>query len=261
MFYKWTEGNEPLLAVAVHNGHELRHEVDQIIALEKEIRFREEDPYTGMLTTVTQNQLVVYRSRFEVDLNRPRENAVYILPKDSWDLKVWKGSISDEIITRSLKSYDRFYAHIHKICTCLEKTFGRFVVLDLHSYNHRRQGPEAPPADPEQNPDVNIGTGTMNRDKWANLVDRFTHDLRSFDYLGRSLDVRENVKFKGGQLVRYIHASFPNSGCALAVEFKKFFMDEWTGRVDDRQLRAMREALLSTLPGIVEELNRTGSKD
>ncbi|MCJ7582926.1 MAG: N-formylglutamate amidohydrolase [Candidatus Aminicenantes bacterium] len=261
MFYKWTEGHEPLLAVAVHNGHELRQEVDQIIALEDESRLREEDPYTGMLTTVAQNQLVVYRSRFEVDLNRPREKAIYISSEDAWDLKVWKEPISDEIITRSLKEYDRFYARLHKICSRLEKTFGRFAVLDLHSYNHRRQGPEVPPEDQEQNPDVNIGTGTLNRDQWTNLVDRFTLDLRAFNYLGRSLDVRENVKFKGGHLVRYIHDSFPNSGCALAVEFKKFFMDEWTGKVDDRQLRTLREALLSTLPGIVEELSRTGSKD
>ena len=41
------------------------------------------------------------------------------------------------------------------------------VVFDLHTYNHRRNGPDGPPADPAGNPQVNIGTGTMNRDRWA----------------------------------------------------------------------------------------------
>ena len=248
------------MAAAIHNGHELRHEVAKRMALNEEGRFREEDPYTGTLTTIAKNQLVVYRSRFEVDLNRPREKAVYVLPEDAWGLEVWKEPPMDGLVTRSLEEYDRFYSHVHEVCTRMEKAFGRFVVLDLHSYNHRRQGPEALRADPDENPEVNIGTGTMNRVKWSNLVDRFIHDLRTFDYLGRSLDVRENVKFRGGQLVRYIHDNFPESGCALAVEFKKFFMDEWTGTADGRQLRAMREALRSTVHGIIEEVNIIGPK-
>lgn len=49
----------------------------------------------------------------------------------------------------------------------LGEEYGRFLVLDLHSYNHRRAGPNAPPADPERNPEVNIGTGTMDRGRWA----------------------------------------------------------------------------------------------
>jgi N-formylglutamate deformylase len=260
MFHKSIEGNQPLIATAIHNGNELRDEVALITALDEENRFREEDPYTGTLTTIAQNQLVVYRSRFEVDLNRPREKAVYLVPEDAWGFDVWKEPPTDGLVTRSLQEYDGFYSHVHQICTRMEKTFGRFVVLDLHSYNHRRQGADAPPADPDENPEVNIGTGTMNREKWANLVDRFIHDLQAFDYFGRSLDVRENVKFRGGQFVRYIHETFPESGCAIAVEFKKYFMDEWTGMVDHEQLNAMKEALRSTLPGIMAELNTFGSK-
>jgi hypothetical protein len=211
------------------------------------------------LTPIVQNQLVVYRSRFEVDLNRPREKAIYLTPEDAWDFNVWKEPPSGGLIARSLQNYDTFYSHVHQICTRMEKTYGRFVVLDLHSYNHRRLGAEASPANPDENPEVNIGTGTMNRQKWAGVVDRFIHDLRGFDYFGRSLDVRENVKFRGGQLVRYIHEQFPGSGCALAIEFKKFFMDEWTGTVDDGQLDTLRQALRSTVPGLMEELNTFGS--
>jgi len=259
MFYEAAEGSQPLIAAAIHNGHELRDEVVRLTGLDDQDRLREEDPYTGSWVTIAQNRLVVYRSRFEVDINRPRENAVYRTPDDAWGLDVWKKKPTDELMARSLEEYDGLYLKVHQMCSRLKKEFGRFAVLDLHSYNHRRLGSEAPPSDPAENPEVNIGTGTMDRRKWGNLVDRFICDLRAFDYLGRSLDVRENVKFRGGQLVRYIHEAFPESGCAIAVEFKKFFMDEWTGMADHQQLEAIQEALRSTVPGIMCELKAAGA--
>lgn len=54
-----------------------------------------------------------------------------------------------------------------------EQAFGRFVVYDLHSYNHRRDGPDRPAGAPEDNPDVNLGTGSMARDRWAPVGDAF----------------------------------------------------------------------------------------
>lgn len=256
MLYRLVEGDGQILAAAIHNGHELREEVADVMALDDGARFREEDPYTGTWTTIAANRITVYRSRFEVDLNRPREKAVYRKPEDAWGLAVWKKPLSKALIARSIALYDGFYARLHRLCSALEKEYGSFVVLDLHSYNHCRQGPQGAPADPGGNPEVNIGTGTMHRERWASLVDRFIRDLGEFDFLGRHLDVRENVKFRGGQLSRYIHDHFPNSGCALAIEFKKFFMDEWTGTVDGEQLREIREALRSTVPGILEELKK-----
>jgi hypothetical protein len=128
------------------------------------------------------------------------------------------------------------------------------VVFDLHTYNHRRDGSDGPPADPEQNPEVNLGTGTMDRDQWAGLVDRFMADLSAVDFMGRQLDVRENVKFRGGNFARWIHETFPESGCALSIEFKKCFMDEWTGQPYPNQLDAIQQALVATVPGVLDEL-------
>jgi hypothetical protein len=103
---------------------------------------------------------------------------------------------------------------------------------------------------------VNIGTGTMDRALWAPLVERFIADLRAFDFMGRHLDVRENVKFRGGYFPRWTHETFPATGCAIAIEFKKFFMDEWTGEPDHAQVEAIRLALQSTVPGVLEELEK-----
>jgi N-formylglutamate amidohydrolase len=248
------EGESPLVATAIHTGHEIRHEVAERLVLHESDRLREEDPFTGNLTTVAQNRLTVFRSRFEVDVNRPREKAFYIRPEDAWGLHLWKQQPPKELIERSLEEYDRFYAEVKRFLTGLECRFGQFVVFDLHSYNHLRDGPDGPPADPALNPEVNVGTGTMDRERWASIVDRFMNDLRTFDFLGRPLDVRENVKFKGGQFSRWIHQTFPETGCAMAIEFKKFFMNEWTGELYHEQFDAIKDALQSTVPGVLEAL-------
>jgi hypothetical protein len=127
-------------------------------------------------------------------------------------------------------------------------------LLDIHSYNHRREGPSAPPADPATHPEVNLGTGSMSRERWAPLVDRFQRDLAAERIDGVALDTRENVKFMGGQFPRWVNQRYPGTGCALAIEFKKTFMDEWTGALDTRRAQALGRALAAALPGAIEEL-------
>jgi N-formylglutamate deformylase len=254
--WQLSSGNSPLVAAAIHNGHALRAEVAAIMKLSETERLREEDPFTGNWTVVADTRIIGLHSRFEVDLNRPPDKAVYLEPDDAWGLQVWREKPSADIVGRSLAQYGAFYAEVRQILSNLEQRFGRFVVFDLHSYNHRRVGPAGPPGDPAQNPEVNVGTGTLDRSRWSPLVDRFIGDLRAFDFLGRRLDVRENVKFYGGQFPHWIHQTFPQTGCALAIEFKKFFMDEWTGEPDPIQLEAIRQALQATVPGVLEELAR-----
>lgn len=252
----WTSqiGPGPIIAVANHHGHGLRSDVAEIMALDAASRLREEDPYTGEWAAVVPSSLIAQYSRFEVDLNRPRENAIYLTPEDAWGLEVWKTAIPASVVDATLRNYDAYYSELEKICREKEAQHGAFVVLDLHSYNHRREGPDGPVADPAGNPEVNIGTGTMDRTLWGGLVDRFIEDLRSFNFMGRQLDVRENVKFVGRQFPKWVHSHFPRSGCAIAIEFKKFFMDEWTGELDHEAHNAIQRALASTLAGLEEEL-------
>jgi N-formylglutamate deformylase len=244
-----------LIATAIHSGHELRSEVNEIIALTDAERLREEDPFTDLWTPITDTTIVGLQSRFEVDLNRPREKAVYLKPEDAWGLHVWKTDPSAELVKRSLAEYDAFYSEIHHILTEMLQKYDHLVLFDLHTYNHRREGPKGLPADPELNPEVNIGTGSLNREYWAPVLDRFITDLCSYNFLSRRLDVRENIKFKGGNFSRWIHQTFPNKVCVLSIEFKKFFMDEWTGNPDKKQVNEIQQALASTIPGILAELN------
>jgi len=90
-------------------------------------------------------------------------------------------------------------------------------------------------------PDINIGTFSMPREQWAFLIDPLMEAMATFDFNGRRLDVRENIAFQGkGEQTRFMHQRYPGRGCAIALEYKKFFMDEWTGVPDGEELAAMR---------------------
>ena len=252
-----TEGELPIVAVALHDGHYVRPEVEQLLAISHRDRLREEDPYTASWTDIAKTKVVVLRSRFELDLNRPRDRAIYLQPKHAWGLKVWQEPLPQALIDESLALYDAFYATIKRICQQLEQRYGRFVIYDLHTYNHYRQGVDAPPAAELYNPEINLGTGTLNRQYWQPVVERFIYDMRHFDFFGRQLDVRENVKFQGGYFSQWVHQHFPHSGCVLAIEVKKFFMNEWTGKLDDAKMSAIHEALKLSVSGVLEELQQS----
>jgi N-formylglutamate amidohydrolase len=246
----------PLVAAAIHDGHSLSETLRLISALTEIERLREEDPYTGKWAIISGNRIVSQRSRFEFDLNRSPEKAVYLSPSDAWGLNLWKQAPSEHILKQSMQQYERIYNEIFEGLDKLIQRFGKIAILDLHSYNHRRGGPDAPPDDPALNPEVNIGTGTMDRTYWAPLVDRFMEDLRAYDFKGRNLDVRENIKFRGGYFPSWIHRNFEQTACCISVEFKKFFMDEWSGRPDWNIIDAISEALLGTVAGLMEEISR-----
>ncbi len=256
----WTteRGEMPIVATAIHAGHDARPEVAALFAVSGADRLREEDPFTDRWTPIVDNRVAVHRSRFEVDLNRSREKAIYLESEDAFDLKVWKEPPSADLVNGSLAIYDDFYVGFRKLCDELESTHGRFVVLDLHSYNHRRKGPDAPVDDPGKNPEVNVGTGSLDRDRWGGLVDRFMADVAEAPFEGGHLDVRENVRFKGGYLSRWVHENYPTSGCALAIEVKKIFMDEWTGQEDEVVVVSILEVLRASIPGLLEEITGSG---
>jgi len=253
-------GIDPIVATAIHNGHLVRKEVEELMALKETDRFQEEDPFTGEWTTVGSTRIIGIRSRFEVDLNRQRDKAVYINPEDAWEIRVWKTSPSQEIIDASLAEYDAFYSENRRIFRVLEQKFKRFVVFDLHSNCFRRNGCDDLIADLELQPVVNIVTGIINRFLWAPLVDRFINDLSSYDFQGCSLDVRKNITYKDGWFSRWIHQTFQESGCCLSIEFENFFMDGWTGIPAKKQVEDIQLALQSTVPGMYEELDRLGAK-
>jgi len=239
-----------LIAASIHAGHELRPEVAELMALDEDVRFREEDPYTDRIASLAPARVVVNQSRFEADLNRPRHEAIYRTPDDAWGLDLWtEDELPDEIVAGSLELYDSVYA---ALAERLDEVAARgpFVVFDVHSYNHRRHGPDEPHEPVEENPEVNLGTGTVD-ERFGGVIDAFAGTM-----LAQGFDVRQNVKFKGRNLAWWVHERYPGVGCVLALEFKKTFMDEWTGEADESRIEHLARALAETFDPVRESLSR-----
>lgn len=161
----------------VHSGHDLRPEVAERMALTETARFREEDPFTDAIARGVGSGMIMHRSRFEVDLNRPRATAVYMEPAHCWGLDVWRqGRLDDAVAERSREVHDAWYAELGRRLDVLAAR-GPFVVFDVHSFNHRRDGADAAPAPQTGNPDVNVGTGSLDREPWIPVVDALMDSL------------------------------------------------------------------------------------
>lgn len=79
-----------------------------LTAVPAERRFREEDPGTDEWAMWFPTRLVAGRSRFEIDLNRPRDSAVYGRGEDCWNVEPWHRPLPPEVVQRSLQVYDAF---------------------------------------------------------------------------------------------------------------------------------------------------------
>ncbi len=243
-----------IVASSIHSGHYMSSDLITRSGLSEDMRSREEDPFTDSWTKIVPNHINGVYSRFEFDINRPPENAVYKKPEDAWGLNVWREELDEKLYNRSIEYYNQAYRMLHEYYSFLEQKHGKFVVLDLHSYNYRRAGAEAPPSPEETHPQINIGTGSINKDLWGNLVNRFISDLSQCQVNGVKLNVQENLIFKGAQHSQWTHREFPESGCVIAIEVKKFFMDEWSGVLYNDIHKEIELALASTISGILEEL-------
>ncbi|WP_183756145.1 MULTISPECIES: N-formylglutamate amidohydrolase [unclassified Rhizobium] len=253
-----TRADSPVIGTAIHDGSGVRESLQDRFALSAHQRQREEDPFTAFLINDVPNQVVGHRSRFEFDLNRSRDGALYLTPEQAWGLKVWREPLPQEEKARSLALHDSYYTMLRTFLKQIELDFGRFVVLDVHSYNHRRAAPDVETSQ-EDAPDINIGTFSMDRDRWAYVVDQLIEHLQTIVVNGRPLDVRENVAFQGrGEQTRFIHEAFPETGCAVAIEFKKIFMDEWTGEPNRVVLDELRRGLAAAVP-LLERILGYGS--
>lgn len=251
-----------IVTTAIHTGHDLRPEVAEQMILDEDTRLREEDPHTDRIGALMPARVVVHRSRFEVDLNRLLEDAVYRTPEDCWDLEVWRSNpLPDDIVKRSQQVYASFYAQLGERLDEVAAR-GPFVLYDVHSYNHRRGGPGADPEPVEDNPEVNLGTGTVDRKVFQRVIDAFTESLQAQQSPAGSgrIDVRENVKFEGRALAWWVHERYAGTGVCLALEFKKTFMDEWTGRPDPDRIHRLGEALAATQEPVLSALRQIASQ-
>ncbi len=237
-------GGGPVIATAIHAGHDLRPELAELSTLDEQSRLREEDPLTDLLAGVGDSVFISQVSRFEVDLNRSADQAVYRGPEDAWGLDLWRTPLSDSTVQRSLSAHAEFYQLMSEWIEMSLEHHPRLLLLDVHSYNHRRDGADGSVAPQVDNPDIDLGITTADPARFSAVVDTFRQALGQVPAQGRKLDIRDNVRFvDGGNFPEWVSADYGDRVCTITLEYKKFFMDEWTGQAGILMLNDLRRGL------------------
>jgi N-formylglutamate amidohydrolase len=250
--YTVKQASSPIISLALHDGHFIDEDILIHISLEEHERFREEDPYSANIADLPVTQVVVHSSRFMIDLNRPKDKAIYKKEEQAWGLKVWKNEFPEELESKLMNYYDQFYEEFDKLIKEKIEYYGYFLVLDIHTYNHRRESPKQR-SPSSKNPEINLGT-FFNHPKWQAISNKLLGYLSACKINDEYPDVRENIVFKGGGFTQWVNKNYGDKGFVISIEFKKTFMDEWTGRADIGHLMDLNKALRGAIPMLNYEL-------
>lgn len=201
---------------AVHDGHQFRKELwDNCLHTEYE-RWFEEDPETKKM--VKSNPIVIAGcdSRFEYDLNRAPETAIY---DDAWGKQLWKNPLPENQKEKSLQKHTNFYKVVHALVNKLEEKFGICIVYDMHSYNWKRW--------PREVPTWNLGTSNIDQNRFSNEIESWRAILEKTPLPNTIKSTAlVNDTFQGnGYFLKFITQNFKNT-LVLATEIAKVYCDE-----------------------------------
>lgn len=225
--------------VAVHAGNRVRPGLEPYMSATAQERFREEDPFTERFIEKMPIRIVARDSRFQYDLNRQPHRAIYSLDKKIWGIRVWKKELSKEERNRSLVKHREFHDLLDLVVDHLLAQGRKALILDMHSFCYQRDRTLPWYLDPK--PEINIGSKAVNRDIFGQTIDNFKQSLSGLNIDGHPIRVVENELFGGGYLARRLNKAFPDRLLVLAVEYKKIFMNEATGELNDEMLNRLIE--------------------
>ena len=215
--------------VSMHSGHCVRKEILEILAVSEEDRHREEDPFMDRFISDFPIRICGRDSRFEYDLNRNPYRALYDYDKPQWGLKVWNREVTEEERLRSIKKHREFHALLEMVCRYLLQQHKYALLFDMHAYCYQREKKQTWQED--ERPEINIGTGAVNREIFEPAITCFKSNLRRTRIHDHPLGISENEIFFGGYLSRHLSRIFNERLLVVALEYKKIFMDEWTGEL------------------------------
>lgn len=249
--YQINYADSPFWSFAIHDGHHLDNRLQAFIKIGDLERLREEDPHTAKIANLGVNQFIIGTSRFQLDINRKLEDAVYIRPDQAWGLEVWKQPLPQEELDLLYQKHNEIYELIESQLEYTIRKHGYFIVFDIHSYNAKRQNSEEV-IDQNSNPQINLGT-YYNHPSWDKLTNRLIQFIKSKSLYTKEIDIRENIKFKGGYLAQHLTNTFGNQGCVWSVEFRKDFMNEWTGETNSLKIQECRQLLLDVIEDFIKD--------
>lgn len=211
------ENYVPYVCGAVHDGHQFRKTLwDNCLHTEYE-RWYEEDPETKNMVISHPIILAGCDSRFEYDLNRAPETAIY---NDAWGKQLWKTPLPDTERQKSLEKHNAFYKVVHSLIQKIESKFGIAIVYDMHSYNWKRWDREVPT--------WNLGTANIDNNRFGEDIEAWRQSLSELQLPnGIKSTSKINDTFQGnGFFLKFITQNFQNT-LVLATEIAKVYCDEY----------------------------------
>ncbi|QLG46985.1 N-formylglutamate amidohydrolase [Costertonia aggregata] len=233
----------PYICAAVHDGHQFRKSLwDNCLHTEYE-RWYEEDPCTKAMVQSHPILIQGCDSRFEYDLNRNPETAIYT---DAWGKQLWKSPLSPEETQLSMLKHNNFYRVVHTLVEKIETIHGKAIVFDMHSYNWKRWDREVPT--------WNLGTVNIDNDRFGTLAASWNYKLGTMQLPNGIVSTSKiNDTFQGnGHFLKYITQNFDNT-LVLATEIAKVYCDEYDGTVYPEVVRSVEDQLKELIPLQVKE--------
>lgn len=202
---------------AVHDGHQFRKPLWDYCLHTEYDRWYEEDPETKNMVNYHPIVIAGLDSRFEYDLNRAPETAIY---DDAWGKQLWKEELPKEEKEKSLAKHIAFYKVVHALIAKLESKFGVVIVYDMHSYNWKRWDREVPT--------WNLGITNVDNERFGQDIEEWSRSLGELQLPnGIKSTSKINDTFKGnGYFLKYISQNFNNT-LVLATEIAKVYCDEY----------------------------------
>jgi uncharacterized protein (TIGR02421 family) len=220
----------PYVCTAIHNGSNLRSNLENKIALDDYERWYEEDPHTADFITSMPITLVGNDSRYEYDINR--KEPIY---DEAWGKKVWKKPLTIKQLKTSKQKHINYYRVTHALIEKLEGMFGASLVYDVHSYNYKRWEKDVPV--------FNIGAEKIDTKKYEKYIENWRQELENIEIKGINVKAKINEVFFGrGYNVEYITQNFKNT-LVLATEISKIYCDEETGEIYPQVIKRIQSML------------------
>lgn len=209
----------PFICTAIHDGGRVRDGIIDNCALTQAERYFEEDPYTGEFIDNMPITVIGRDSRYEYDLNRGPDTAIY---EEAWGKVVWKTPLTEAQKAESLEKHNRFYRVMRALYNRVLKKHGGCLVYDVHSYNYKRKGDDAPA--------FNIGTEQLDTKRYGEVIKHWNETLNAIEIAEHEIRSALDEVFYGRGYQATVAKEF-NNMLVLPTEFKKIFMDEMTGEV------------------------------
>lgn len=217
----------PYVAVALHDGHQIRKDICDKFLLTDRKRSLQEDAYTAAMIKDLPITIIAHDSKFEYDLDEHPRQAIRL---ESNGMGVWSPELSNDDKANSLEKHNRFYRVVLNLLIKLEELYGNTIFYDIHARS-----------DNGANPVFAIGVKNLDMTVYNNAVAQWQEIL-----LKMALPIQREITCEtteemhsNGFFAHYIKENSLSS-VAISTYITKVFCDENAGILFPEVLEAIR---------------------